>query len=153
MQIPPESKRVVSQKLPPVELIRRCIHHYAKAGLYSVFPLVNTEALEKLLDSNILNHPPDSSPTANVACPIALTAMVTQMHRLEPEFADTDPDAYMQTVLTLLPRLLMEEVSLRTLETVVILSTYRSGEIGVIIAGHGCSDVVYSWRKQVLCHP
>jgi hypothetical protein len=56
-----------------------------------------------------------------MACPIALTAMVTQMHRLEPEFAGTDPDAYMQTVLTLLPRLLMEEVSLRTLETVVIV--------------------------------
>ncbi|GIK07175.1 hypothetical protein Aspvir_002831 [Aspergillus viridinutans] len=52
--------------------------------------------------------------------------MVTQMHRLEPEFADSDPDAYMQTVLTLLPRLLMEEINLRTLETAVILARSAS---------------------------
>ncbi|GIJ90466.1 hypothetical protein Asppvi_009421 [Aspergillus pseudoviridinutans] len=50
--------------------------------------------------------------------------MVTQMHRLDPAFADADPDAYMQTVLTLLPQVLMEEISLRTLETVVILVGY-----------------------------
>ncbi|KAF7122493.1 hypothetical protein CNMCM5793_000518 [Aspergillus hiratsukae] len=71
-----------------------------------------------------MNNPPNSTPTANVACLIALTAMVTQMHRLEPGFADADPDAYMQTVLTLLPRILMEEISLRSLETVVILFSY-----------------------------
>jgi hypothetical protein len=60
------------------------MHHFAKAGLYLVFPLVNTQALEELLDPNVLNNPPNSTHIANVACLITLTAIVTQMHRREP---------------------------------------------------------------------
>lgn len=113
------SKSTVPQ-WPPVDLIRRCISHYDASGFYSFFPVADTEALRACLDE-IVNKPKSPAPAANRACLAAFTALITELHRLEPKFADAAPDNYLQAVLATLPQLLIEDATVRTLETIVIL--------------------------------
>lgn len=107
-------------KWPPAPLVQRCVKNYAKSGLYSLFPFADADALQMLLDAGVLNHP-QSTRAANRAVLIAFTANVTQMHRHDPAFQDTEPDAYAQAALSLLPEILMETPDLRTLEAVNML--------------------------------
>lgn len=86
-----------------------------------MFPIADTTVLQKLLELGIMENPTEPTHTANRACLVAFTALITELHRLEPAFADADPDAYLQTALGLLPKLLMETPDMRTLETVVII--------------------------------
>ncbi|KAL5336508.1 fungal-specific transcription factor domain-containing protein [Aspergillus crustosus] len=116
--------KVITQKWPSKPLVQLCINQFHKTGLYSVFPIVNTEVSQALLDANILDRQKQSMNVAQVACLIVFTALITELHRLEPAFAEADPDAYLRTVLALLPRLMMEEASIRSLETFTILFVY-----------------------------
>lgn len=95
-----------------------------KTGLYSVFPIANVEVLQTLLDQNILDHQTQPTHIANLACLVAFTALVTELHRLEPAFSDTDPDSYLRAALSLLPRLVMEAANLRTLEAFTLIVSF-----------------------------
>ncbi|OJJ57713.1 hypothetical protein ASPSYDRAFT_1180204 [Aspergillus sydowii CBS 593.65] len=116
--------KTTSQKWPSQLLVQTCIHQFVKTGLYSVFPIANVEVLQTLLNQHILDHKTQRAHIADLACLIAFTALVTELHRLEPAFSDTDPDCYLRAALSLLPRLLMEAANLRTLETFTIIVTY-----------------------------
>jgi hypothetical protein len=118
-----------------------------------------------------LNHP-QSTRAANRAVLIAFTANVTQMHRHDPAFQDTEPDAYAQAALSLLPELLMETPDLRTLEAVKLLvslpTTYlrpyrhslcrmlpghlhrptRSASVSGTLAGNRGTNIVQFGRTQ-----
>lgn len=119
-----DPERTTSQKWPSHNLVQTCIHQFVKTGLYSVFPIANVEVLQTLLDQNILDHQTQPTHIANLACLVAFTALVTELHRLEPAFSNTDPDSYLRATLSLLPRLLMETANLRTLETFTIIVSF-----------------------------
>ncbi|KAL4736155.1 hypothetical protein BDV11DRAFT_173152 [Aspergillus similis] len=121
---PRDSEKATAQKWPPRHLVQRCLHQFAKTGLYSVFPVANVEALQRLLDENALDTQIQPTHTANLASLVAFTAQVTEMHRLEPAFLDADPDSYIRAVLSLIPRLLIEDPSVRSLEAFVNIATY-----------------------------
>jgi hypothetical protein len=124
------SESVITQKWPPKPLVQLCINQFLKTGLYSIFPIANTKVLQALLNDHILDRPHQSTPVANVACLTAFTALITELHRLEPAFSDADPDAYLRTVLALLPQLMMEDASIRSLETFTILVSWVKLNIG-----------------------
>ncbi|KAL5048035.1 hypothetical protein BDW71DRAFT_31834 [Aspergillus fruticulosus] len=119
-----DSEKATTRKWPPRHLVQLCLDQYAKTGLYSVFPVASVEALQKLLDENTLDSQIQPTHTANLACLVAFTAQITEMHRLEPAFLDADPDAYIRAGLSLIPRLLMEDPSVRSLEAFVNIATY-----------------------------
>ncbi|XRM43806.1 hypothetical protein ABZX51_006961 [Aspergillus tubingensis] len=125
------SHRSLSPKWPPTPLVRYSINHYSQSGLYSIFPVANADALSRLIEEGILDRQDETVPAANLACLFALTAMMSVMHRLSPEFVNAEPDAYIQAALGLVPRLLMERTTVRSLEAVVLIMTYvmPSGQI------------------------
>ncbi|KAL4933694.1 Zn(II)2Cys6 transcription factor [Aspergillus undulatus] len=118
------SEKATSQQWPTRHLVQLCINQFIKTGLYSVFPVVNVKVLQMLLDEDILDLQAQSADIANLACLVSFTALITELHRLEPAFSNCDPDSYLRTVLALIPRLLVEEPTLRTLEAVIIVVTY-----------------------------
>ncbi|KAL4787668.1 fungal-specific transcription factor domain-containing protein [Aspergillus varians] len=136
-----DSEKATLQRWPPKHLVQLCINQFVKTGLYSVFPIVNVEVLQTLLDENILGQQSQSTHIANLACLFAFTALITELHRLEPAFSNCDPDSYLRAVLAMLPRLLMENASLRSLETFTIIVTYllplghtRTGDLLLAVA-------------------
>lgn len=120
-----EELRTIPQKWLTPQLVQYCLNHFSRTGLYSVFPIVDTAVLQELLNSEIMDNPTGSTNTANRACLVAFTALVTELHRHEPTFANADPDAYLQTAIGLLPKLLMETPGMRTLEAIVIIVSYN----------------------------
>ncbi|GAQ47409.1 fungal specific transcription factor domain-containing protein [Aspergillus tubingensis] len=125
------SHRSLSPKWPPTPLVRYSIDHYSQSGLYSIFPVASADGLSRLIEEGILDRQDETVPAANLACLFALTAMMSVMHRLSPEFVNAEPDAYIQAALGLMPRLLMERTTVRSLEAVVLIMTYvmPSGQI------------------------
>lgn len=115
------TKKVIGIKWPNSALVQRCLEYFEKNGLYSIFPIVDVEAMQILLNANILDQPANATRIANRACLVAFAAMITNIHRHESAFAGTDPDSYAQAALTLLPEMLLEPPDLRTLEAVTIL--------------------------------
>jgi hypothetical protein len=77
--------------------------------------------MQILLNANTLDQPPSMTRASNRACLAAFAAMITQIHRHENAFAGSDPDAYLQAALTLLPEIMLEPPDLRTLEAVTIM--------------------------------
>ncbi|OKO97635.1 hypothetical protein PENSUB_9926 [Penicillium subrubescens] len=116
-------KKTTVTKWPSPSLAKRCVEYYARCGLYSMFPFADPEALQVLVNADVLNHP-DTTRAANRACLAAFTANITQMHRHDPAFCDADPDAYAQAALSLVPQILMEAPDLRTLEAIMMLAVY-----------------------------
>lgn len=116
-------KKTTSTKWPSSSLVQQCVKHYAQSGLYSMFPFADAEALQMLVNANVLNHP-DTTRAANRACLAAFTANITQMHRHDPAFSNADPDAYAQAALSLVPQILMEAPDLRTLEAIMMLVSF-----------------------------
>ena len=114
------TRRIVVTRWPPPSLVQACIDYYDKAGLYSMFPFADVEALNVLMRADVLNNP-DTSRASHRACLVALTANISQMHRHDPAFCDADPNAYAQAGLTLVPEILMEPPDLRSLEAVIML--------------------------------
>jgi hypothetical protein len=113
-------KKITTTEWPSSHLVQRCVEYYAKSGLYSMFPFADVEALQVLVNADVLNNP-QLTRAANRACLAAFTANISQMHRHDPAFCDSDPDAYAQAALTLIPEILMEPSDLRTLEAVMML--------------------------------
>ncbi|CAG8903692.1 unnamed protein product [Penicillium egyptiacum] len=118
------TKKVVGIKWPGSALVQQCLEYFDRNGLYSIFPIIDVEAVQILLNANVLDRPPNMSRAANRACLVAFAAMITHIHRHERAFAGADPDAYLQAALTLLPEMLLEPPDLRTLEAVTILMLY-----------------------------
>ncbi|KAJ5812855.1 transcriptional regulator family: Fungal Specific TF, partial [Penicillium robsamsonii] len=118
------TKKEIGIKWPKSALVQQCLDYFDKNGLYSIFPIVDVEAVQILLNANVLDRPPNMTRTANRACLVAFAAMITHIHRHERAFAGADPDAYLQAALTLLPEMLLEPPDLRTLEAVTILMLY-----------------------------
>jgi hypothetical protein len=77
--------------------------------------------MQILLNANTLDQPPSMTRASNRACLAAFAAMITQIHRHENAFAGSDPDAYLQAALTLLPEIMLEPPDLRSLEAVTIM--------------------------------
>lgn len=115
------TKKVIGIKWPESALVQRCLDYFDRNGLYSIFPMVDVEAVQILLNANVLDRPPSTTRAANRACLVAFAAMITNIHRHERAFAGAEPDAYLQAALTLLPEMLLEPPDLRTLEAVTIL--------------------------------
>ncbi|KAJ6148250.1 transcriptional regulator family: Fungal Specific TF, partial [Penicillium chrysogenum] len=120
------TKKVIGIKWPGSALVQQCLEYFDRNGLYSIFPIIDVEAVQILLNANVLDKPPHMSRAANRACLVAFAAMITHIHRHERAFASADPDAYLQAALTLLPEMLLEPPDLRTLEAVTILPTSPS---------------------------
>lgn len=73
-----EELRAIPQKWPTPQLVQHCVNHFSRTGLYSVFPIVDTAVLQELLNSGIMDNPTESTNTANRACLVAFTALVTE---------------------------------------------------------------------------
>lgn len=114
------TRRSTSAKWPPTPLVQQCVTYYTKAGLYSLFPFADAEALQVLVNADVLNCP-ETARAANRACLAAFTANITQMHRHDPMFRDADPDAYAHAALSLVPGIITEPPDMRTIETVMML--------------------------------
>ncbi|KAL5685192.1 hypothetical protein EMGR_004502 [Emarellia grisea] len=124
LQFRTKPARVVLPKWPPRHLIDASLEYFASNGLYSIHPVVDIDALTCLLDASDFEGYEIGTNVADRACLAALTAMVTRIRRQEPAFADADPDAYVQAVLSVLPQLMMEHTNVRALETLIILALY-----------------------------
>lgn len=118
---PEHQARIIVPKWPPQGLVQCTIEYFSRAGLYSVFPVVKPEILCSNIDPNITLQPGNTIKATDLVCPVALTALLGRIHRHEPEFADAEPDAYIQAALGLLPQLMMDGDNLRTLESLVLL--------------------------------
>ncbi|KAE8404753.1 hypothetical protein BDV37DRAFT_271202 [Aspergillus pseudonomiae] len=124
LQHPTHSTRTIVPKWPPQSLIQRSIEYFAKNRLYSIFPAVDLENTPIHLDSKALGNPDSTTSPANYACLVALTALITRIRGNDLAFADADPDAYVQAVLTLLPELIIDNANIRSLEALTLLVLY-----------------------------
>ncbi|KAJ5920849.1 hypothetical protein N7466_009175 [Penicillium verhagenii] len=106
---------------PPRKLVWQCLEYYSANGIYSIFPIVDVQMMHQLLNDNVLEQPEKNKHAANRAILAIFTAFMSRIRRHEPEFLDTDPDAYAQAALGLLPELLMEDGDIRSLETFLLL--------------------------------
>lgn len=129
LQFRTKPARVVLPKWPSRHLIDASLEYFASNGLYSIHPVVDIDALTCLLDASDFEGYEIGTNVADRACLAALTAMVTRIRRQEPAFADADPDAYVQAVLSVLPQLMMEHTNVRALETLIILVGQNSGKL------------------------
>ncbi|KAF7114965.1 hypothetical protein CNMCM5793_000735 [Aspergillus hiratsukae] len=124
LQFRTKPARVVFPKWPPRHLIETSLEYFSRNSLYSIHPVVDIDALTCLLNTSDLGGPGSATNVADRACLAALTAMITRIRRQEPVFADADPDAYVQAVLSVLPQLMMEHTNVRALEALIILALY-----------------------------
>ncbi|GIC93653.1 fungal specific transcription factor domain-containing protein [Aspergillus udagawae] len=124
LQFRTKPARVVLPKWPPRRLVEASLEYFSSNGLYSIHPVVDIDALTCLLDASDFDDSAIGTNIADRACLAALTAMITRIRRQEPAFADADPDAYVQAVLSVLPQLMMEHTNIRALEALIILALY-----------------------------
>ncbi|GAA89558.1 C6 transcription factor [Aspergillus luchuensis IFO 4308] len=96
---------------PSYALIQKCLDYYAAKGMYSMFPVVDVPASQAVLEALVSGHTDPPPTTAEKAHLFAFAAFITKQHQHQPQFADTDPDAYVQAVLTLVPKLMLELAS------------------------------------------
>ncbi|KNG83997.1 hypothetical protein ANOM_007774 [Aspergillus nomiae NRRL 13137] len=119
----PQKQNVIPQ-WPKVALVQRCIDYFIIKGLYSIFSVVDPEALQTLIAKRTLEYTEASSRASDWACLTAFTALIARLHPHEFANVYTDSDAYIQAVLMLLPDLLMETANMRTLEALLLLTLY-----------------------------
>lgn len=134
-----KEKHTTSQ-WPPPDLVQSCIDYYSKSGLYSMFPFADVNALQVLLDAEVLSRP-QGTRAANLACLAAFTANIAQMHRHDPILAHADPDAYAQAALGIIPAILMETPDLRTLEAVIMLVSLVTSPVISLAANHSLGHI------------
>lgn len=110
-------------KWPSARLVRCALHYYKSTGLYSVFPAVDVDEVDRLLDNSNFDLEGESIDVASRACLAAFTALVTGLRRDEPVFVaiGADPIAYVRAALTLLPELAMRDTNVRALEALLLL--------------------------------
>jgi hypothetical protein len=126
LQFRTKPARVVLPKWPPRRLIEASLEYFSSNELYSIHPVVDIDALTCLLDASDFDGYGIGTNIADRACLAALTAMITRIRRQEPAFADADPDAYVQAVLSVLPQLMVEHTNIRALEALIILVSRNS---------------------------
>ncbi|KAJ5749599.1 transcriptional regulator family: Fungal Specific TF [Penicillium manginii] len=126
------TRRSASIKWPSTPLVQQCVTYYTEAGLYSLFPFADAEALQVLVKADVLNHP-STTRAAYRACLAAFTANITQMHRHDPMFRDADPDAYAHAALSLVPGIITEPVDTRTVEAIMMIPQYAEMLLGIAI--------------------
>lgn len=115
------SPAVSSPQWPSYALIQQCLDSYVAKGLYAMFPVVDVPASQAVLNALVSGRTDPPPTTAEKAHLFAFAAFITKQHRHQPQYADTDPDAYLQAVLTLVPKLMLELASVWKLETFLIL--------------------------------
>lgn len=110
-------------KWPSARLIRCALDYYKHTGMYSVFPAVDVDEVDRLLNKNNFDLEGESIDVASRACLAAFTALVTGLRRDEPVFVaiGVDPIAYVRAALTLLPDLAMHDTNIRALEALLLL--------------------------------
>ncbi|BCS25694.1 uncharacterized protein APUU_50405S [Aspergillus puulaauensis] len=113
-------------KWPSARLVRCALHYYKSTGLYSVFPAVDVDEVDRILNSSNFDLEGESIDVASRACLAAFTALVTGLRRDEPVFVaiGADPIAYVRAALTLLPELAMHDTNVRALEALLLLTLY-----------------------------
>lgn len=121
-------------KWPSAHLVRCALDYYKSTGLYSVFPAVDVDEVDRLLENSNFDLEGESIDVASRACLAAFTALVTGLRRHEPVFVATgvDPIAYVRAVLTLLPELAMLDANARALEALLLLvcsSIWKHGHV------------------------
>jgi hypothetical protein len=126
LQFRTKPARVVLPKWPPRRLMESSLEYFSSNGLYSIHPVVDIDALTCLLNALDFDGSGIGTNIADRACLAALTAMITRIRRQEPAFADADPDAYVQAVLSVLPQLMVEHTNIRALEALIILVSQNS---------------------------
>lgn len=121
--------RAILPKWPPCRLVETSLEYFSSNRLYSIHPVVDIDALTYLLNTSDLDASGIATNVAARACLAALTAMITRIRRQEPAFADADPDAYVQAVLSMSPQLMMEHTNVRALEALIILVSQCSPKL------------------------
>ncbi|GLA65422.1 hypothetical protein AtubIFM54640_007174 [Aspergillus tubingensis] len=116
------SPAISTPQWPSYALIQKCLDYYAAKSLYSMFPVVDVPASQAVLDALVSGRTDPPPTTAEKAHLFAFAAFITKQHQHQPQFAGTDPEAYVQAVLTLVPKLMLELASVWKLETFVILA-------------------------------
>ncbi|RHZ66393.1 hypothetical protein CDV55_100206, partial [Aspergillus turcosus] len=121
LQFGTKPARVVLPKWPPRRLIESSLEYFSSNRLYSIHPVVDIDALTYLLNTSDHDGSGVGTNVADRACLAALTAMITRIRRQEAAFADADPDAYVQAVLSVVPQLMMEHTNVRAIEALIII--------------------------------
>ena len=117
------SPTVTSPQWPSYTLIQQCLDYYVAKSMYLTFPVVDVPASQAVLNALVSGRTDPAPTTAEKAHLFAFAAFITKQNHHQPQFADTDPDAYVQSVLTLVPKLMLELASVEKLETFLILVT------------------------------
>ncbi|KAI2877590.1 transcriptional regulator family: Fungal Specific TF [Aspergillus niger] len=118
------SPTVTSPQWPSYTLIQQCLDYYVAKGMYLTFPVVDVPASQAVLNALVSGRTDPAPTTAEKAHLFAFAAFITKQNHHQPQFADTDPDAYVQSVLTLVPKLMLELASVEKLETFLILALH-----------------------------
>ncbi|OJZ88091.1 hypothetical protein ASPFODRAFT_58950 [Aspergillus luchuensis CBS 106.47] len=105
------SPAISTPQWPSYALVQKCLDYYAANSMYSMFPVVDVPASQAVLDALVSGRTDSPPTTAEKAHLFAFAAFITKQHQHQPQFADTDPDAYVQAVLTLIPKLMLELAS------------------------------------------
>ncbi|PYH64736.1 Zn(II)2Cys6 transcription factor [Aspergillus vadensis CBS 113365] len=105
------SPAISTPQWPSYALIQKCLDYYAAKSMYSMFPVVDLPASQAVLDALVSGRTDSLPTTAEKAHLFAFAAFITKQHQNQPQFADTDPEAYVQAVLTLVPKLMLELAS------------------------------------------
>lgn len=87
---------------------------------------MDIDALTCLLNTPDLDGSGITTSVAGRACLAALTAMNTRIRRQEAAFAEADPDAYVQAVLSVVPQLMMKHTNVRAIEALILLVSQYS---------------------------
>ncbi|PYH39991.1 Zn(II)2Cys6 transcription factor [Aspergillus neoniger CBS 115656] len=105
------SPAISTPQWPSYALIQKCLDYYSAKSMYSMFPVVDVPASQAVLDALVSGRTDPPPTTAEKAHLFAFAAFITKQHQHQPQFAGTDPDAYVQAVLTLVPKLMLELAS------------------------------------------
>lgn len=112
-------------------MIHECIESFSRNRIYSVFPIVDLDALRYLANTTVLEQGGSLDDFANKACLVAFTAFISRIRQGDPNhetaFTYAAPDAYMQVALSLIPQLMIAHSNVRALEAIMIL-VGQSGE-------------------------
>ncbi len=101
-------------------------------NLYSVFPMVLPSTLLSSFDEYCTNSRDEKWQIIAQARFVSFTAFITQIHRHHPDFADAEPDSYIQAALTLLPYLILASNCTEALEAILIIVRPRQPTMDMV---------------------
>lgn len=149
-----QSDYIPSPRWPSLSMIHESIESFSRNKLYSVFPIVDIEALRALANTTVLDQGGGPEDAANKACLVAFTAFISRIRQgdpnHEPAFKDAAPDAYMQTAMSLVPQMMIAHTNVRALEAILLLVSQceqRNSNTSDILR-HTISHHLASHRRQ-----